>query len=56
VVTVVLAFLVFAETLGPAQIAGGVLVLAAVPALHARWPQARRRTRPEPAPASRTAG
>jgi drug/metabolite transporter (DMT)-like permease len=33
VVTVVLAFLVFGETLGPVQLAGGALVLAAVPVL-----------------------
>jgi drug/metabolite transporter (DMT)-like permease len=32
-VTVVLAFLVFGDTLGPAQLAGGALVVAAVPAL-----------------------
>jgi len=36
-VTVLLAFLVFGETLGLVQLAGGALVLAAVPALHARW-------------------
>jgi drug/metabolite transporter (DMT)-like permease len=35
-VTVVLAFLVFDERLGVVQLAGGALVLAAVPALHAR--------------------
>jgi drug/metabolite transporter (DMT)-like permease len=39
--TVLLAFLVFAETLGPVQLAGGGLVLAAVPALHARRPRRR---------------
>ncbi len=37
-VTVLLAFLAFGETLGPAQLAGGALVLAAVLALHARLP------------------
>ena len=36
VVTVVLAFLVFSERLGPVQLAGGVLVLAAVPVLSAQ--------------------
>jgi drug/metabolite transporter (DMT)-like permease len=35
-VTVLLAFLVFGETLGPVQIAGGALVLAAVVALQLR--------------------
>ena len=38
VVTVALAFLVFGETLGPVQLAGGVLVLSAVPVLNARLP------------------
>jgi drug/metabolite transporter (DMT)-like permease len=40
-VTVLLAFLVFGETLGPVQLVGGALVLAAVLALHARlpWPR-----------------
>jgi drug/metabolite transporter (DMT)-like permease len=42
-VTVLLAFLVFGETLGTLQLAGGALVLAAVLALHARRP---RRLRP----------
>ena len=42
VVTVVLAFLVFGELLGPLQLAGGALVLAAVFVLNARWD---RRTR-----------
>jgi drug/metabolite transporter (DMT)-like permease len=41
-VTVLLAFLVFAESLGWLQLAGGALILAAVPALNARLP--RRRT------------
>jgi drug/metabolite transporter (DMT)-like permease len=35
-VTVLLAFLVFGETLGPVQVAGGALVLAAVLALNVR--------------------
>jgi drug/metabolite transporter (DMT)-like permease len=33
-VTVVLASIVFGETLGPLQLVGGALVLAAVPVLH----------------------
>jgi len=41
-VTVLLAFLVFGETLGPLQLLGGALVLAAVLALHAGRPSARR--------------
>jgi drug/metabolite transporter (DMT)-like permease len=40
VVTVVLAFLVFSETLGPVQLTGGVLVLAAVFALNVRFRRA----------------
>jgi drug/metabolite transporter (DMT)-like permease len=40
-VTVLLAFLVFGETLGPAQLAGGTLVLGAVIVLHV--PRVRRR-------------
>jgi drug/metabolite transporter (DMT)-like permease len=43
VVTVLLAFAVFGETLALVQLAGGALVLAAVPALHARRPRGRRR-------------
>jgi drug/metabolite transporter (DMT)-like permease len=43
-VTVLLAFLVFAETLGPVQLAGGALVLAAVLVLHAPLPLGRRDT------------
>jgi drug/metabolite transporter (DMT)-like permease len=39
-VTVVLAFAVFGETLGPVQLGGGALVLGAVLALHARRPAA----------------
>jgi drug/metabolite transporter (DMT)-like permease len=39
VVTVALAFAVFGESLGPAQLAGGALVLAAV--LTVRTPQRR---------------
>ena len=41
-VTVLLAFAVFGERLGPLQIAGGALVVAAVPVLHARLPRALR--------------
>jgi drug/metabolite transporter (DMT)-like permease len=40
-VTVLLAFLVFAETLGMVQLLGAALVLAAVPVLHARRPRPR---------------
>jgi drug/metabolite transporter (DMT)-like permease len=40
VVTVVLAFLVFSETLGPVQLTGGALVLAAVFALNVRFRRA----------------
>jgi drug/metabolite transporter (DMT)-like permease len=45
VVTVTLAFLVFGETLGPVQLAGGALVLAAVPVLQARRVRRRRMPR-----------
>ncbi|HEY1357802.1 MAG TPA: EamA family transporter [Thermoleophilaceae bacterium] len=38
VVTVVLAFLVFGETLGAVQLVGGALVLSAVPVLLGRYP------------------
>ena len=41
-VTVLLAFAVFGERLGLLQLAGGALVVAAVPILHARWAGARR--------------
>ena len=41
VVTVLLAFLVFGETLGALQLVGGAFVLGAVLVLHARLPQAR---------------
>jgi drug/metabolite transporter (DMT)-like permease len=41
VLTVLLAFLVFGETLGAVQIVGGGLVLAAVLVIHARLPQRR---------------
>ena len=41
-VTVLLAFAVFGERLSPLQIAGGALVLSAVPALHARRVRLRR--------------
>jgi drug/metabolite transporter (DMT)-like permease len=37
-VTVTLAFLIFGEALGPAQLAGGALVLAAVLAINTRRP------------------
>ena len=37
VVTVGLAFVVFSEALGPAQLAGGALVIAAVPILRSGW-------------------
>jgi drug/metabolite transporter (DMT)-like permease len=37
VVTVGLAFVVFSESLGPAQLAGGALVIAAVPILRSGW-------------------
>jgi drug/metabolite transporter (DMT)-like permease len=40
-VTVLLAFLVFGEKLGPLQLAGGMLILAAVLALNARLPRRR---------------
>jgi drug/metabolite transporter (DMT)-like permease len=39
VVTVSLAFLIFGEQLGPAQLAGGALVVAAVLVLNARRPR-----------------
>jgi drug/metabolite transporter (DMT)-like permease len=45
-VTVLLAFLVFGETLGVVQLVGGALVLAAVLALHARPPRLRRARMP----------
>jgi drug/metabolite transporter (DMT)-like permease len=45
VVTVLLAYLVFAEHLGALQLLGGALVLGAVPVLHARRPRPRRRAR-----------
>lgn len=40
-VTVLLAFAVFGERLSPLQLAGGALVVAAVPVLHARLPRLR---------------
>jgi drug/metabolite transporter (DMT)-like permease len=40
-VTVLLAYAVFGETLAAVQLAGGALVLSAVPALHARLPRRR---------------
>jgi drug/metabolite transporter (DMT)-like permease len=43
VVTVALAYAVFGELLGPAQVVGGALVLAAVPVLNARRPLGSRR-------------
>ena len=42
VVTVVLAFLVFGETLGAVQILGGALVLSCIPVLNARLPRVSR--------------
>jgi drug/metabolite transporter (DMT)-like permease len=50
-VTVVLAFLVFGETLGSLQLAGGTLIVAAVLALNARFP--RRRVAPDEAAIAR---
>jgi drug/metabolite transporter (DMT)-like permease len=47
-VTVFLAFLVFGETLGPLQLLGGALIVAAVFALNARLPR-RRAATPEAA-------
>jgi drug/metabolite transporter (DMT)-like permease len=44
-VTVLLAFLAFGDTLRPAQLAGGLLVVAAVPALQATLPRRRLRLR-----------
>jgi drug/metabolite transporter (DMT)-like permease len=50
-VTVLLAYLAFAETLTPAQLAGGALVLAAIPVLHAPRPRPRaRRAVPQVSP------
>ena len=58
-VTVLLAFLVFGETLGGIQLAGGALVLTAVLALHARRPRRVRvrlsAARPRSAPAGPSA-
>jgi drug/metabolite transporter (DMT)-like permease len=52
VITVLLAFAVFGETLGPVQLAGGGLVVAAVLALNVRLPRLRSvSVRPEPDPA-----
>jgi drug/metabolite transporter (DMT)-like permease len=45
-VTVLLAFLVFGETLGVVQVAGGALVLAAVVVLQARRPPPRHAAAP----------
>jgi drug/metabolite transporter (DMT)-like permease len=42
VVTVLLAYLVFGEVLGPVQVLGGALVLACIPVLNARLPRLRR--------------
>ena len=42
VVTVLLAYLVFGEVLGPVQVLGGALVLACIPVLNARLPRAGR--------------
>jgi drug/metabolite transporter (DMT)-like permease len=55
-VTVLLAFLVFEETLGAVQLVGGALVLAAVLALHARRPRPRQAGRPATAAARAPAG
>jgi drug/metabolite transporter (DMT)-like permease len=55
-VTVLLAFLVFGETLGPVQIVGGVLVLAAVLVLQARRPRARPAVLPAAAAEARSLG
>jgi drug/metabolite transporter (DMT)-like permease len=46
VVTVALAVALFGEALGPLQVLGGVLVLAAVVALQARGVSVRRRVAP----------
>jgi drug/metabolite transporter (DMT)-like permease len=51
-VTVLLAFVVFGETLGPVQIAGGAFVLAAVLVLNARRPRPRQAAVPAPAGAA----
>ena len=40
--TVLLAYLVFGEVLGPVQVLGGALVLACIPVLNARLPRAGR--------------
>jgi drug/metabolite transporter (DMT)-like permease len=53
-VTVVLAFLVFGEVLTLVQLAGGALVLSAVPVLNARRRRARPGWRAAPAPAQQT--
>ena len=57
-VTVLLAFLVFGETLGPVQLVGGALVLAAVLVLCARgWPSASKRAiRSDPRSPTASAG
>jgi drug/metabolite transporter (DMT)-like permease len=47
--TVLLAFLVFGETLGPVQLVGGALVLSAVLVLNARLPRPRQAAVPAPA-------
>jgi drug/metabolite transporter (DMT)-like permease len=51
-VTVLLAFLVFGETLGAVQLAGGALVLSAVLVLHARRPRSLRPIRVSTEPAT----
>jgi drug/metabolite transporter (DMT)-like permease len=53
-VTVLLAFLVFGETLGVVQLVGGALVLAAVLVLHARLPRPRLAGMPATAAAVRS--
>ena len=57
-VTVLLAFLVFGETLGPVQLVGGTLVLTAVLVLCARgWPSASKRAiRSDPRSPTASAG
>ena len=53
--TVLLASLVFGETLGPVQLVGGALVLAAVPVLHVQRSRAWTWARSESGAAATTA-